>query len=287
MAIVFNGRAFANQIEIELKKILSDFDRQLKVQTFTFTEDEASAIYTRLKKAAAGRVGIIYEPTVLSLTDDLNVILAKIKAANKDSSVHGVMIQKPTKEAFNFKIPNTNFQDWWNQLASAIDPKKDVDCLNPENLNKLETGEFEVMPATVRAILTILEQAKSELNITNVAWRRLAVAIIGRSDIVGKPLAILLNNQHVRVESFGKNTMPSSLHDFEIIISAVGKPGLITSKLVKDGCILIDVGSPQADMAYDELASKAAFITPVPGGVGPMTVVSLMENVVELSLSGE
>ncbi len=278
MAIVFNGRSFAKLLEEKLATRVKEFPTATRVKTVTFIEDEGSMLYTRLKKQAAERIGISYEPVECSIKDDPKQIETLIFKASQDPLVSGVMIQKPAASVFDGVFPSA----WWGELVKAIDPEKDVDCLTPENLIRVKDGTGKIYPATVKAVLSILEQSRVVLNITPDIFKRQSVAIVGRSDIVGKPLSWILGNSHDRVELFGRDNLPNDLLQFDIVISAVGKSGLIHGDKLKDGVILIDVGSPKGDIDFESSVTKAAFITPVPGGVGPLTVASLMENIINI-----
>ncbi|PWU23820.1 hypothetical protein C5B42_01500 [Candidatus Cerribacteria bacterium 'Amazon FNV 2010 28 9'] len=323
MSIIFDGKAFAHKKELQLKKEVDDLRSRgivLRVKTFTFKEDAGSMLYTRLKKEAAARIGIMYEPVEYSLHDDIEQIAEAIKTASEEKGITGVMVQKPAKAVFNQEsIVNRNFEDWWSTLTAAIDSNKDVDCLTKENLERIynlsplskgriqeelvDGGEY-VIPATVRACLAILEEAKRVLSISNEEWKKKKTLVIGRSDIVGKPLAALLKQRCATVENWGRKELEKSIKkfsifnfqfsknihkrdhflttDFDIIISAVGKPNLITGTRVKEGAIVIDVGAPKGDVERESVESTASFLTPVPGGVGPMTVICLMESIVEI-----
>lgn len=286
MSFVFNGRAFAKEKEERLihdVRSLMGHGKILHVKTFVFTEDKGSVLYTGLKKAAADRLGIVYEPVEHSLTEDTSAILKEIRKAGKDAAITGVMIQKPAKSVFASHMPATNFQSWWEQLTEAIEPSKDVDCLTAINLARIESGEEKCMlPATVQAVVFILAQAKVELHITDHEWKQKKVAILGRSDIVGKPASWVLRKHHAQVDMFGKSDMPEDLFSYDIVVSAVGSPNVVKGNMVKENTILIDVGAPTADIEFETVRDRAAFITPVPGGVGPVTVISLMESVVTI-----
>lgn len=277
MSLVFNGRAFAQQKEKLLALEVGKLNRNLRVKSFTFIEDAGSVMYTRLKTQAATRIGISYESVEHSIKDDPKAIALEIYEAGKDPVITGVMIQKPSAAVFGSSFP----VDWWGQLISVIEPTKDVDCLTPVNLSAIKKGEFKILPATVQAVLSILDQAKQDLNVPGADWRQMSVAIVGRSDIVGKPLSWVLETKHNKVELFGRDNLPRDLSGFDIVISAVGKPNLISGDRLKEGGIVIDVGSPKGDIEFETAVVRSAFITPVPGGVGPVTVVSLMENCVE------
>ena len=283
MSLLFDGKAFAQLKENKLREevaILSRKGIQLRVKTFVFTEDEGSRLYTRLKKAAAERIGIIYEPVEHSLSDSLERIVKEIEIASHDPSITGVMVQKPAKSSW--KNEKMEFSLWWGELTKAIDPAKDVDCLTDTNLHSIQSGEGIILPATVQAVVSILEEAKYKLHVSDEDWEQKSVVILGRSDIVGKPLSWVLLGHHKRVDIFGKSDMPNTVRTYDIVISAVGKEALVAGDMVPDGVVAIDVGAPKGDIEFESVEPRAAFLTPVPGGVGPVTVVSLMENVLEI-----
>ncbi|MGD9129022.1 MAG: bifunctional 5,10-methylenetetrahydrofolate dehydrogenase/5,10-methenyltetrahydrofolate cyclohydrolase [Candidatus Woesebacteria bacterium] len=202
----------------------------------------------------------------------------------------------------------TNFRHWWQSLVSAIDEKKDVDGLHPNTLKAIKKGNWQkkgkVLPATCQAVLDILAEAEKLLGSvghgsskpaeplvsakSKVAVASKKIIIIGRSDILGLPLYYQLSNQNKNVELLGKKELQQRieqklyLKDADIIISATGKQQLISGKMVKNAVIMIDVGEPRPDLNFNSLAKKAVFLTPVPGGVGPMTIVSLLKNCLKL-----
>ncbi len=292
MAIIFDGRTFAKNKEKELQKKLTHLSLRGKyprVVTFTFVEDEGSGIYTRLKKAAADRIGLAYLPIELSFDDDPGYIVQKIRETSFDSQVTGVMVQKPAKSVW---ITKTNgdgdkFERWWEELTAAIDPAKDVDCLTHTSLSKIYSSRVYrsdfLLPATAQAILDILTVASRDLQIPDEEWRAKDILVIGKSEIVGKPLTHVLRLLGHRVENVGHAELatltPSS---FPILISATGTAHFIDATMVAPGGIVVDVGSPQGDVDQESVAPKVAFLTPVPEGVGPVTIVSLLSNCLKL-----
>lgn len=273
MAIIFDGKQAARQREAQLALKVQARKREgvtPHIRVWVFREDEGSLLYTKLKKAAAERLRIIYEPIEHSVHDSLTSIVDEIKAASSDPTITGVMVQKPSKNTWNE-------EGWWEALTTAIDPLKDVDCLTTTNLGRLDT----FIPATVRACLSILDTAQEALHVPDDLWQQKSVVVIGRSAIVGTPLAKILQNRFDSVRLIGKKELEEQPHlNEDVVIVAVGKPNLIKGEMVNDGVIVIDVGAPQGDVERASVEPKAAFLTPVPGGVGPMTVVSLMENAV-------
>jgi methylenetetrahydrofolate dehydrogenase (NADP+)/methenyltetrahydrofolate cyclohydrolase len=184
------------------------------------------------------------------------------------------------------------YATWWQYLTSALDVRKDVDGLHPESLRAIEQGTWidqgTVMPATAVAVLDILTVAQPQIAPGKIVNYR----IIGRSDLLGLPLYYELKNQGKNVELLGKNDLTARLEDgralleADVIIAATGVRHVVTGEMVKDGVVVIDVGEPQPDVEMATVAAKASFITPVPGGVGPLTVVSLLQNSLQLAQRG-
>ncbi|MFZ1721114.1 MAG: bifunctional 5,10-methylenetetrahydrofolate dehydrogenase/5,10-methenyltetrahydrofolate cyclohydrolase, partial [Microgenomates group bacterium] len=187
----------------------------------------------------------------------------------------------------------TEFSDWWKTLTIALSAKKDVDGLHPKTMKLLKKNSWReqgrVMPATARAVIEILEIAKSALqHSSNQINSKSKHIIVGTSDIVGQPLFFELKNQGYPVEMIGRAELQLRIEsgifltDAHVIISATGSKNLITGQMITSGTVVIDVGEPSPDVEFKTVAPKAAFITPVPGGVGPMTVVCLLENCLDL-----
>ena len=286
--IIFSGTQFAQNREAALKVKVQNLvahGHQPRIAAILFDEDKGSQLYTRKKKEAAARVGIKYDDYHFSFTDDVTKVIAKIKSLNVDQEITGIIIQKPAKAVWESVTGKTDFADWWHALVLEINPHKDVDGLHPQTLEHIKTGDWEkagcVMPATAKAVLLILEEA----------WHTVSthkIIILGKSDILGQPLYYELKNHQHDVEMIGSAQLKQrqeqgiGLTDADAIISATGRPNLITGDLVKEGVIVVDVGEPQPDVD-ESVKNKAAFLTPVPGGVGPVTIISLLENSLELA----
>lgn len=281
---MFDGVRAALWRERELKKKVREVGVSLKLLSVYFREDKTGRLYTRLKGEVAQRVGIKFEKIESSFDDPVESVIEKIRKVCEDPKVTGMLIQKPAKknwEDSRFKIHDLRieFNEWWEKLTEVIDPVKDADGLSPGRT---------VLPATVRAIMTILSQIENgDPPAGRTGWRMESgrVVIVGRSEIVGKPLAAEIDRMGAEVKLVG-----STEHDLgaitktaDILVSATGKEKLITAEMVKPGVMVVDVGEPKGDVDFAPVAKKASFITPVPGGVGPMTVVSLLENVVEIA----
>ena len=297
--IIFDGITTASHTEIlisEQVQALAAFGKEVVIGAVVFREDAGSQLYTRLKSEAAAGVGIQYHAEQFSITDSLSEIVARIQAFNSDSKITGIIIQKPTKKIWytaqvangvqEFQLDQKGFDTWWKTLTSAIALKKDVDGLHPQTLSAIEQNTWQekgcVLPATCQAVVAILD---GHINLLQQA----KVVIIGKSDLLGIPLCFVLKNRGVAVELLrkvdleGRMKNGQMLLDADVIVSATGVEKLITGEMIKEGAVVIDVGEPRPDVDFESVATKACFITPVPGGVGPMTVVSLLANAVRLA----
>ncbi len=292
MAIRFDGKAFAAAKEqglAEKVQTLKESGRPIVVQTTTFQEDAGSQLYTKLKQQAATRIGIDYQSHVVSFHDPVDQLVTSIQASSENPSVTGVMVQKPSKQVWMQETgkDDTAFQAWWQQLTDAIAPQKDVDCLTQANLdailNSTSYAPSQLLPATVSACLSILNEARIAVDQTEEEWNDRKILVVGRSAIVGKPLAHMLTLAGHSVVNVGKDFSSVNSTEFPIIISAVGVPNLIGGSQVSDQSILIDVGSPQGDFDVATVERKALFYTPVPGGVGPVTISCLLDNCLQIA----
>lgn len=302
-AYIFDGIATAAQMERELKPRVDDLRQQgksLAIGAILFREDKGSVLYTGLKREAAVRLGIGYQVYEFSLTDPVSTIVETLTTLNADPALTGIIIQKPwrkTWETARERLGEENsqftFNEWWHQLVAVLDPAKDVDGLSPTTLQRVQLGEWQqtgtVLPATCQAVISIINGYINLFSTQFSAERRSQrVAIIGKSDLMGTPLFWVLKHRGCDVILLGKKELKQGieeknfLHGFDLIISATGVAGLITPELIDEGVAVIDVGEPRGDVSA-EVREKASFVTPVPGGVGPMTVVSLMANCVELA----
>lgn len=291
--IIFDGISLAQERERLLsQQVAAAVDAGQPaphIAAVVFTEDIGSQLYTTLKAEAAWRVGIGYDRADFSMTDSIDHILTVIRQFNQDPTSTGIIIQKPWRQTWVDVTgrSKTEFESWWQALVSELEPKKDVDGLHPSTLAAIRDNiwreQGRVMPATAKAVLTILSEAGVDLSSTD-----LKVALLGKSDLLGQPLNYFLSHQGCQVEMMGSKELRArqadgiGLQDFQVVISATGRPGLITGELLSEGVVLIDVGEPRADVDRASVREKPSFITPVPGGVGPLTVVSLLENAQQL-----
>ena len=287
--MLFDGKAFAKEKEIVLKFRVKELEKKgivPKLVSILADNSLESALYVSLKEKFAQRIGVIFEVHRFGIEVGKEEIIADIKKANQDEKVQGVMVQLP--------LPNQE------EILPVISPLKDVDCLTAENLGLIAVGRPRFLPATVRAVIEIIRSLRlclpaGRLKVQSFEekWLRgVDVCIVGASIIVGKPLAILLSDAGATVTLCRSTTenLPEYTRRADILVSATGAAELIRSQMVKDQAVVIDVGISKllregrykvvGDVS-SEVLTKAAFVTPVPGGVGPVTVACLFENLVE------
>ncbi len=268
---VLNGFELAKQCRAELAEKVKKMPRAPKLAVILAGDDPASAVYVRNKEKAAAEVGI--ESLVFRLEkttqDDLLQLIGKL---NGDDGVDGILVQLPLPDGIDE-----------NAVLQAIDPAKDVDGFHPLNLGKLMIGEPAPVACTPKGCMKLVHQARRDLTGLNAV-------VVGRSVIVGKPMAQLLLRENCTVTIAHSKTrdLPELCKTADILVAAVGKPHFIQSDWVKNGAIVIDVGINRlpdgklyGDVDFDACAPKCQAITPVPKGVGPMTIAMLLENTVE------
>ncbi|MBI4994081.1 bifunctional 5,10-methylene-tetrahydrofolate dehydrogenase/5,10-methylene-tetrahydrofolate cyclohydrolase [Candidatus Peregrinibacteria bacterium] len=236
-------------------------------------DSPASLSYISQKSRAAEKTGIICEVKKLPSSTTTKNLIVLIEKLNKDKKTHGILVQLPLPKQIETPL-----------IIRAIDPKKDVDGFNAYNLGKmfLSRGFERLAPCTPLGIIKLLEHYKISLSGKNVT-------IVGRSNIVGKPLAVMLINRDATVTVCHSKTKNLSEYTkkADILVAAVGRPKFITAKMVKSGAVVIDVGVNKVDgkligdSDFKTVSKKASALTPVPGGIGPMTVACLMENVLK------
>ena len=273
MTVIMDGKALRDKILEDLKIKVDSFKVKPSLVVILAGDNPASQIYVNNKKKTAEKLGIKSE--IINYPADISedVLLDKIEDLNKDESVTAILVQLPLpKHIDKFKV------------IDAICPAKDVDGFTPENFGKLFAGEEPyVYPCTPKGILLLLDEYNIELDGKHVV-------IVGRSNIVGKPLSqmMLKRNATVTVCHSHTKNLAEITKTADILISAVGEK-IIEEKMLKSGCVVIDVGifkdengKTRGDVNFEKVLRKASYITPVPGGVGPMTIASLMLNTVEL-----
>lgn len=236
-------------------------------------DDPASAIYVKNKEKAAAEVGMASRVIRLSAAVSAVEVAAHIDALNADPAVHGILVQLPLPASIaHAEVP---------LLLERVDPRKDVDGFHPDNLGRLAAGSPRLVACTPSGCMRLLHSADIP-----IAGRH--VVVIGRSTIVGRPMALLLLNADATVTVCHSRTadLPNHVRRADIVVAAVGKAGLVRGDWVKPGAAVIDVGMNRdglgklcGDVHFDEVSQVAGAITPVPGGVGPMTIACLLENV--------
>lgn len=267
--MIFDGRQFAKEIEATLRLRLRDGAPAPKIVSILVGNDPASELYTRLKKEAAARVGIDFEIIRLDLNSGVQNIKSTIEKYGTDNSVTGIMVQLP--------IPDLQGQAL-KDILTVIPLEKDVDGLRWEESN--------IKPATIASVLSILNEAE-KVSGANL-WKGKFV-VLGSRGAVGKPLTYYLRDMGVQVSEIEWDTKDSDLliKEADVVISCVGKAGIVKGEMVKDGIVAIDVGISKSegkvvgDMTSD-VYQKASFAVPVPGGVGPVTIASLFHNLLEM-----
>ena len=275
IAKIIDGRKIAkelrNNISNEIGKLKSIYQISPNITTIKIGTDLSSELYLKLRDKACDEVGIISKHLEFPEKVTENQVLESILKLNNDKNVHGILIQLP--------IPGHISQD---KLINILDPKKDVEGLNPHNIGRTLNGDEYIVPITPLSILTILEYEKIELKGKDIV-------IVNHSNHVGKPLAALMLNRNATVticHIFTKN-LRNYTSNADILITATGVPMLIKNDYIKKGAFVIDVGIVKTengicgDVDFETVKTKAGRITPVPGGVGPVTVVCSLRNMIK------
>lgn len=271
MTLLLNGFELAKQCRAELAERVKAMPRAPKLAVILVGDNPASAIYVRNKEKAAAEVGV--ESLVYRLDSATQEELtALIEQLNADETVDGILVQMPLPAPLNEQ-----------EILQTINPAKDVDGFHPLNLGKLLIGEPAPVACTPKGCMRLIRLAKQDLT-------GLRTVVIGRSVIVGKPMAQLLLNANCTVTTAHSKTrdLPALCRSADIVVAAIGKPKTVKADWIKDGAIVIDVGINRledgklcGDVDFDACFDKCAAITPVPKGVGPMTIAMLLENTVE------
>lgn len=266
--MIIDGREVASKIKEEIKNEISLLLNKLTLCVVQVGDDEASNIYIKQKEKLANELGINFiHKKYNDISEEL--LEEEIIKLNENKYITGIIIQLPIPDKYNT-----------NKLINLIDPNKDVDGLTDYNKVKLYNNEEGIIPCTPLGILELL-------NHYNIDVKGKNIVIIGRSLLVSKPLFNLLLNKDATVTMCHSKTinLSSITKNADILISATGKPHLVTEDMIKDNAVIIDVGISRidgklcGDVDFENVSKKASYITPVPGGVGPMTVIMLMKNI--------
>ena len=280
---VIDGKAVAADIRAQVAKRVEALKAKGVMPALSVIlvgDNPASVSYVTGKQKALAEAGMVDKSIHLPESTSEQELLDLIAKLNADPSVHGILVQLPLPKHINEE-----------KVTLAIDPKKDVDGFHPVNMGNLLIGRKGFLPCTPHGVLILLERAGVQTNGARVA-------VIGRSNIVGKPMALLLSrkeyNSTVTLCHTGTKDLAAITREADIVIAAAGRPNTVTADMVKEGAVVIDVGVnrvPDAskksgfrlagDVDYEAIKQKASVITPVPGGVGPMTIALLMQNTIE------
>lgn len=273
MANIISGKEISKKVKGQVKEdveILKQQGINPKLAVIMVGEDPASKVYVRNKSKACKEVGIEYEEFLLNETTTQEELLDLIETLNKRKDIHGILLQSPVPKHIDIY-----------ETFEKIDFRKDVDGFNPINIGRLALNRQTFISCTPYGVIKMLEESNIELKGANAV-------ILGRSNIVGKPLAQCLLNKDATVTICHSKTknIEEITKKADIIIVAIGKPKFLKENMVKEGAVVIDVGINRletgvvGDVDFQEVEKKASYITPVPGGVGPMTIAMLLNNVV-------
>lgn len=274
MATILNGKQVAAEIRAELKTRAEALRKDGVVPCLAVLlagDDPASKIYVRNKKRACEEIGIESRELLFPESVTEEELIAQIRALNEDPAVDAMLVQLPLPRHINEA-----------RVLAEIAPEKDADGFHVVNAGRLFTGQTSVLPCTPAGCMELLRRA-------NVEFSGKHAVVVGRSNIVGKPMAMLLLNEHCTVTVCHSRTkdLARFTRDADILVAAVGRPGMITGDMIKPGAAVIDVGINRldngklmGDVDFESAEPVAGAITPVPGGVGPMTIAMLMQNAI-------
>ncbi|MBI1920734.1 MAG: bifunctional methylenetetrahydrofolate dehydrogenase/methenyltetrahydrofolate cyclohydrolase FolD [Geobacter sp.] len=275
MADIIDGKAIAAKTRARIAEEV----KQLKEKGITpglavvlVGEDPASRVYVAMKEKACQELGMFSDEHKLPAETGEDVLLALIDRLNSDPRIHGILVQLPLPKHINT-----------DKVLEAISPKKDVDGFHPYNVGRLVVGKPTFQPCTPYGVMVMLKETG-----VNLAGKE--VVVVGRSNIVGKPVALMCLHEHATVTICHSRTrdLPGKVRQADVVIAAVGQPEMIKGDWIKEGAVVIDVGVNRVgekklvgDVEFAAASQRASAITPVPGGVGPMTITMLMYNTMQ------
>ena len=264
-----DGKALAERVRAEVAEEVAGVGRPVGLATVLVGDDPASAVYVRSKQKACREVGIEPYDHHLSTETSQEELLALVEQLNADDAVTGILVQLPLPEQIDE-----------DRIIRSISPIKDVDGFHPFSAGHLLQGTPTFVAATPAGIMEILREYEVDL-------QGARAVVIGRSNIVGKPMALLLLAEHATVTICHSRTrdLPAVVREADVIVAAVGRPDTVTADMVRDGATVVDVGINRTDEGLvgdvaPDVREQAGLLTPVPGGVGPMTIASLLRNTV-------
>jgi methylenetetrahydrofolate dehydrogenase (NADP+)/methenyltetrahydrofolate cyclohydrolase len=274
LAKLLEGKVIAEGIKEKIKQEIKDLARPPVLASVLLGDNAGAQSYAKSQGKTAENLGIVYQ--LHNLVQDVTeeALIGFIQKLNADKNINGIIIQMPLPEGIDYK-----------RISQFILPEKDVEGIHPANIGKIVFGKATILPCTAASVMELLK-------VTGVDLYGKEVVVVGHSEIVGKPLALLLLDKfatvsvcHIGTSKAGK--LEEHVRQAEVLIVAVGKAGLIKGDWIKEGAIVIDVGINRVgdkivgDVEFEKAQERAAFITPVPGGVGPLTVTILMRNLLE------
>ncbi len=279
MAQLIDGKKISAQIRKELTEKVAELTSKgfrPGLAVVIVGEDPASKVYVRNKKLGCEELGIYSEEYALPETTTQEELLALIDKLNKDDKIDGILVQLPVPKHISDKA-----------VIAAISPEKDVDAFHAANVGKVMIGEYSFAPCTPSGVMELLKYSNIDVAGKNCV-------VIGRSNIVGKPMALLLLEKHGTVTICHSKTkdIAAVTRTADILVAAVGKAKFVTADMVKDGVVVVDVGMNRdengklcGDVDFASVEPKSSYITPVPGGVGPMTITVLLKNTVQSAIN--
>ena len=273
MAQIIDGKAISKIVREEIAASVVEFKKKYNsapgLAVIIVGNDPASQVYVRNKKRGCEEVGFYSESYELPTETTQEELIALVERLNNDDKIHGILVQLPLPKHINE-----------TEVLLKIRPEKDVDAFHPYNVGKIMIGNYDLLPCTPAGVMVLLE--KSGINVSGKKC-----VVIGRSNIVGKPMAMLLLHANGTVTICHSRTqnLKEVCREADILVASIGKPEFVKGDMVKEGAVVVDVGINRlengklvGDVDFAEVEPKASYITPVPGGVGPMTITMLLKN---------
>ncbi len=272
MAQIIDGKLVSARLREEIRhevEKMKEHGRAPGLAVILVGEDPASQVYVKNKEKACAEVGFYSEKYLLPETTSEHELIALINKLNANTDIDGILVQSPVPKHIDYK-----------KIVDTIDPSKDVDAFSPVNVGRIMLGTYSLAPCTPAGIMELIASTGTDISGKNCV-------VVGRSNIVGKPMAMLLLHADGTVTVCHSKTknLKEITSNADILVAAVGKAGFITADMIKPGAVVIDVGMNRdengkltGDVGFDGACNVASFITPVPGGVGPMTITMLLKN---------
>lgn len=270
--MILDGKKLRDELLVQYKEKIKEEKLNITLAIILVGNNEASKLYIKNKEKYCTEVGIKVDKYLLDEDTSEEVLINLIKDLNEDEKVTGIILQSPVPNGIDF-----------DKCSGMILPSKDVDGFTKDNVYNLYLNKKSILPCTVKGIIKLLEYYNIEINGKNVA-------IIGRGNIVGKPLAMALENRNATVSLLHSKTKDLKMFtkDADIVVVACGIPKLLKKEMIKEGSVVIDVGISRmdgkivGDIDFDNIKDIALFVTPNPGGIGPMTIAMIIDNLIEM-----